>query len=67
MGLEAFKTEPQRVGDKEKFQKPELCPNCGSEGEHLRDTQWKCTTDRDECEVISWLNTNYEIDNANLH
>lgn len=62
MGLEAFKTEPKRVGDKEKFRKPELCPDCGEEGQHVRGTEYRCTTDRDECEVLTWLHSDFELD-----
>lgn len=66
MALEDFKSEPKRVGDKDKFQKPELCPCCGKEGEHVRGNEYKCTTDRDQCETISWFHTDFDIDHATM-
>lgn len=67
MGLEDFKTEPKRVGEKEKFQKPELCPKCGKDGEHLRNNEYRCTTDRDECETLTWFHADFELDNAQMY
>lgn len=73
MGLEAFTsddsethTEPDSVTDKEKFQKEELCPDCGKEGKHLRGNEWKCTTPSEKCEVITWFNSGTEGSNASV-
>jgi len=66
MGLDAFKSTPDRVGEKEKFENPELCPNCGQEGEHVRRVEWRCTTNTDECETLIWYHTNFKIKDATV-
>lgn len=66
MGLENFVTEPQRARDKEKFQRSELCPDCGEEGEHLRGNEYRCTTDREKCSTVTWISNDYEIDYAKV-
>jgi hypothetical protein len=50
--------------DKAKLHEESLCPGCGEEGKHLRGSEWKCTTEADKCEIITWRNANYAPDNA---
>lgn len=33
-----------------------FCPNCGKEGKESEiEGQYKCTTDANKCEVITWM------------
>lgn len=70
MGLESFKTKPKLTGEKNKFQRSILCPSCGSKGEKVEegsiDTKYRCTTDSQDCSTITWIHTNYELDNATV-
>jgi len=67
MGLEEFKTEPTRISEKKKHQKESLCPECGDEGDHIRDNEWRCVTDEGECRVLTWRHTDFKLNNATLH
>lgn len=67
MGLEAFKSETKLVGEKEKFKKSKLCPCCGKEGEHIRNHQCRCTTDKEECDTLTWYHSDFTLNNATLH
>lgn len=50
--------------NKKKLHEEEYCPNCGKEGEHVRGSQWRCTTPSSECETITYRHPNYERNNA---
>lgn len=67
MGLDSYKSEPTRVGEKDKHRKAKLCPNCGKEGEHLRGNEWRCTTEYTECDTLWWIHTDYMIEDAKMH
>lgn len=71
MALEDFVTESDEPDyhdnpklNKEKLHEPHLCPNCGNEGEHIRGNEWRCTTDKKECETITYRHVSYKRDNA---
>lgn len=61
MALSDFKTEDKsnsyhdnRKLDKKKLHKDNICSSCGKEARNVRGSEWKCTTPRDECEVITY-------------
>lgn len=67
MGIDSFKTEPTRTAEEDKFEQEGICPGCEEEGKHLRGNEWKCTTDMSECDILTWIHTDYEIDNAKMY
>lgn len=73
MGLEKYKEELESETyhdnpklDKEKLHSDELCPDCGNKAEHFRNSEYRCTTPHDECEVLSFRSTDYEVSNGIL-
>lgn len=52
--------------DKEKLHNPELCSSCGKPAEHIRGSEYRCTTDSDECSVVYYITTDFEIDYAKM-
>jgi len=66
MGLEQFTNDSDNEGDAEQVDSNSICPACDKQGEHVRGKEWKCTTDSDECEVITWRNNEYELKHATM-
>lgn len=66
MGLDDFKggvdSKPGIKWKKDRLHKEHLCPSCGEEAEHIRNNEWRCTTDRDKCEVITYFHVDFETD-----
>lgn len=46
---------------KAKLREPELCPNCGNEGEDTGRWYWRCTTPNEECGVHTYIPTDVRI------
>lgn len=63
MGLDSFKggvdSKPGVKWKIDKLNEESLCPRCGNEGEKHK-YYWRCTTDSDECGIITYLSTDFE-------
>lgn len=61
MALSDFIDESQLEQDQEidilENKPPDICPSCKQSGEHARGKEWRCTTDRDKCETLYWINS----------
>lgn len=68
MGLEDFLSE-DTIGDaetyhdnpkldKKKLFEPHLCPSCGNEAEHVRNSQYRCTEPQDVCDTLYYFSVN---------
>lgn len=39
------------------------CPECGSEGEHMRGIEYRCTASSQKCQVLYWFDYNNNVVN----
>jgi len=62
MGLESFNSEPESDSESEDTREEGECPHCKQEGEHLSGAEYRCTTEIDECEVLTWREVDFTIE-----
>lgn len=54
-GKGKLKDNPRPLSDNQ-------CPRCNNEGERIKGVEYRCVTDNEECEVLTWLVTEFETD-----